>query len=165
MVISPEFQTGDAVAHHGEETLKQLAAQTGGDAITEISRLFEGRGKSESFIPLAPWLAMALLALLLLQIADERFGIEGNVRSAFLRWKGNLAKRNAIAGEKIRIKSDITGTKIPDSKPLRAKAPRPTKQDKPTDDASIPANEPPAEQGLSYLSEAQEKARKSMRRK
>jgi len=72
---SPEFLPTHDLS--GEEILASLARATGGKDMTTAEEIFETEETSEAtaWLDVSPWLALAILVLLLLEIAEQRLAL------------------------------------------------------------------------------------------
>ncbi len=70
---SPEFNTPDG--HKGVNTLKHIADATGGKERTDLAQIWESSDRRARYIPIAHWLLITALIILLLEILQRRTGI------------------------------------------------------------------------------------------
>jgi hypothetical protein len=72
--VSPEFSY-EREPDFGRETLERMASITGGRKVSNVKELFEDPVKSSVRLPIAIPLLVLCLAMLLLDIAETRFGM------------------------------------------------------------------------------------------
>ncbi len=89
MPVSPEFLT-TRPPEAGRETLAQMAALTGGREALDVGQLWERPAAARALAPAVFPLLAAFLLLMLLEIAEARFGLlprlRGRLRVAHMRW-------------------------------------------------------------------------------
>ena len=88
---SPEF-TRDREPDFGKQTLEQIALISGGREVMDVSELFERTRSRGITSPVTTPFLIAFLILLLLDIAEERFGLLVLARNLASRGKNRMAR-------------------------------------------------------------------------
>jgi Mg-chelatase subunit ChlD len=170
MPVSPEFAY-DRGPTAGHDTLAQLATVTGGREVLDVRTLFDRVGSSVGTVPLTTPLLIAFLVLLLLDVAEARFGMLAAFRRGLrvrkvrpLAWlSGILARRTRTAP--VPAVAGAEPLTAPRTREFRAERkvkpdlPQPTTQG--DDVAPSPAQPTATDEDMSYLSSAKSKARRA----
>jgi hypothetical protein len=172
MPVSPEFAY-DRGPTAGRDTLTQLATITGGREVLDVRTLFDRVGSSVGTLLLTTPLLIAFLVLLLLEVAEARFGMLASLRRYWrarklpsFAWLGGIRTRRvrtAPAPATAQTEPAIS----PRTRELRTskrKQPDMPQQPPPADIPAATAAQPPSpDDNMSYLTSAKSKARRATR--
>ncbi|MBN1868764.1 VWA domain-containing protein [Candidatus Sumerlaeota bacterium] len=103
--VSPEFSY-EREAHFGRETLARLASITGGGKVANVKELFEDPAKSSVVTPVVIPLLILALAMLLLDVAETRFGMLPALAHTAKRY---LRRFQAARSEGARVRRERKG--------------------------------------------------------
>ena len=115
---SPEF-LNDAAEDFGRRALRQIAEIADGGEVLDVRSLFERRSTTVARRPVVYPLLAFVIAMLLLDVADQRFAMAARLRRHLeLRWRNfTAAAATGTAGTSADAETDAraTGTRAADS--------------------------------------------------
>src|SRR5205823_7951486 len=96
---SPEYAADPGEGDHGRDALERLARATGGVERVELSGVWHDLPRRPRVFPLAPWLLLAAVVCLLLEVLERRTGLVSHAASRLrevagrvLRWRRGVKR-------------------------------------------------------------------------
>jgi Mg-chelatase subunit ChlD len=160
---SPEFKP--QVDGRGETTLRRMARATGGKDRLDLASIWGDLSRRPRLVELGPWLLIAAIVLLLLEVLERRTGVfSGGLGLSQLR----IGRRRAAAPAATPQVSPPTpaAARPPKGKPRTDMPPTPAPQPQPTVTTPPPEPQPQMQPSvLDALADARRKARQRLQRK